>query len=96
MNGIASIFFRIPVFIFLACTRNNHVASILWKLLLDKEYESNAVVYLRIRLYLEPAVAQVALAPERKNGSRIVYPNLLFLCIVPYAHANMIVARTAE
>jgi hypothetical protein len=44
---------------------------------------------LRVGLDLEPTTAEVALAPERKYGRRVVHADLLLLGIVTNAHANV-------
>lgn len=53
------------------------------------------VTYLRIRLYLEPTVTQMAFASERVYRCRVVVPNLLLLRVVPHTHANVVVACSA-
>lgn len=48
---------------------------------------------LGVRLNLEPAITQVAFASKGINGRGVVRPDFLLLCIVAYAHSDVVVAR---
>lgn len=51
----------------------------------------NDNAHLRVCLDLKPPITQMALAAERIDGRRVVVPDLLLLCVVPNAHANVVV-----
>ena len=46
----------------------------------------------RVSLYGEPAVAEVAFAPESEDGRRVIIADFLLLGVVADAHADVVVA----
>lgn len=56
---------------------------------------SRAGTDLGVRLNLKPAITQMAFASKRIDGRGVVRPDFFLLCIVAYAHTNMVVACSA-
>jgi hypothetical protein len=50
---------------------------------------------LGIGLDLKPTTAKMALAPKRKYGRGEIHANLLLLCVITNAHADMSIACSA-
>ena len=92
MNGKPSIFFWIPIFVFLPCTRSYNIPRVLTNTTQRGWPPDTSITYLGVSLDFEPPVAEMALATERKDGCRVICADFLLLCIITNTHANMVVA----